>query len=129
MLPSLDKFHNLGSGSFGRVEEDEEDDGNGSREKNNDKGTMTTTNDCSGHGRRNAKEQWNWNIIAIWRQWRWYGRTSHWLPPWPVVGRHHWREEGCSSKMLSSCSNVDAANNNGANEDGWFQMNISPLII
>jgi hypothetical protein len=71
MLPSLDKFHHLGlvfvccpprtsftiwdRRFFGREEEDEEDDGNGSREKDNEKGTMTTINDCSGHGRRNAK--------------------------------------------------------------------------
>jgi hypothetical protein len=69
MLPSLDKFHNLGLGFFGREEEDEEDDSNGLQEKNNDKGTMTTTNNCSGHGRHNAEGQWNWNINAVGHQW------------------------------------------------------------
>jgi hypothetical protein len=97
MLPSSDEFHHLGSAfvccpprmsftiwdwrSFGREEEDEEDDGDGSREKNNDKGTMTTTNDCSGHGRHNFEGRLNRNIIAIGRRWRWHSRTSRRLPP------------------------------------------------
>jgi hypothetical protein len=101
MLPSSDEFHHLGSAfvcypprtsftiwdrrSFGREEEDEEYDGDGSREKNNDKGTMTTTNDCSGRGRRNAEGRCNRNIIVIGRRWRWHGRTSRRLPPRLVV--------------------------------------------
>jgi hypothetical protein len=145
MMPSSDEFHHLGLAfvccpprmsftiwdrhSFGWEEEDEEDDGNGLQEKNNDKDTMTTTNGCSGHGRRNSKERWNQNIIAIGRQWRWHGRMSCWLPPRPVVGRHHSREEECGLKTLSSCSDVNAAGDDGANEDGWFQMNVPPLII
>jgi hypothetical protein len=145
MLPSSDEFHHLGSAfvccpprtsftiwdrnSFGREEEDEEDDSDGLREKNNDKGTMTTTNDCSGHERHNDEGRWNWNIIAIGRRRRWHGRTSRRLPPRPVVGRHHSREEGCGSETLSSRGGADAAADDGASEDGWFRMNVPPLII
>jgi hypothetical protein len=41
--------------SFGREEEDEEDDSDGLQEKNNDKGMIMTTINCSGCGRCNAK--------------------------------------------------------------------------
>jgi hypothetical protein len=46
--------------------------------------------------------------------------------PWFVVGQHHSWEKGCGSEMLSSCGDVD--DNDGANDDGWFQMNVPPLI-
>jgi hypothetical protein len=95
--------------SFGREEEDEEDDGDSSREKNNDKGTMTTTNNCSCHGWHNAEGRWNRNIIAIRRQWQWHGRMSRQIHPWPVIGQHHSRKEGCGLEMLSSGGDVDAA--------------------
>ncbi len=91
---------------------------------------MTTTNDCSGRGRHNAKQRWKWNIIAIEQQQQWHRGMSCWFPPQPVVGQHHSQEEGCGSKTLLSCSNVDNNNNNddGANDNGWFQMNVPPLI-
>jgi hypothetical protein len=104
--------------SFGREEEDKEDEGNGSPEKNNDKGMMTTTNNFSGHERRNAKGWWNRNIIVIGQQWRWHGRTSRWLPPRPIVGQHHSWEERCGSEMLLSCGDANAADIDGENEDG-----------
>ncbi len=107
--------------SFRREEEDEEDDSNGSQKRDNNKVTMTTTNDCSGHGRRNTKGRWSRNIVAIGRQRRWHRGTSRWLPPRPVVGRHHSREEGGGSETLLSCSDVD-------DNDGWFQMNVPSLI-
>ena len=129
MLPSSEEFHDLGSAFFRAGGGGQEDGGNGSREKNNDKGTMTITNDCSGRGRRNAEGRWKWNIIAIGRQWGWHGRTSCRLPPLPVVGRYHLQEEGCGSGMLFSCGDVDADKDDGANEDGWFRMNVPPLII
>ncbi len=129
MLPSSEEFHNLGLAFFQAGGGGQEDGGDGSREKNNDKGTMTITNNCSGRGRRNAEGRWKQNIIAIGRQWGWHGRTSCWLPPLPVVGQHHSREEGCGSETLFSCSDVDADKDNGANKDGWFQMNVPPLII
>jgi hypothetical protein len=73
--------------SFGREEEEEEeDDSDGLQERDNDKGTMTTTNDCSGRGRRNAKGRWNLNIVAIGRQRQWHRGTSRQLPPRLVVG-------------------------------------------
>ncbi len=53
--------------SFGWEEEDKEDDGDCSQEKDDYKGTMMATNDCSGHGRCNAEGRWNQNIIAIGR--------------------------------------------------------------
>jgi hypothetical protein len=46
-------------GSFRREEEDEDNDGNCLQERDNYKGTMTTTNDRSGHGRHNAEGRWN----------------------------------------------------------------------
>jgi hypothetical protein len=105
--------------SFGRGEEDEDDDGNCSRERDNYKGTMTATNDCSGRGRRNAEGQWNQNIVSIgWRR-RLHRGTSRPLPPPPVVGRHHSLEEGCGSETLLSCGDVDN-NDDSANEDGWL---------
>jgi hypothetical protein len=55
MLPSSDEFHDLGSAFFRGEEEGEEDDSDSLRERDNDKGTMMTTNDCSGRGRRNAE--------------------------------------------------------------------------
>jgi hypothetical protein len=112
--------------SFRREEEDTEDDSNGSRKRDNNKGIMTTTNDCSGRGRRNAKGRWSQNIVAIGRRRRWHRGMSRWLPPLPVVGRHHSREEGGGSEMLLSWGNVD--NNDGANDNGWFQMNVPSLI-
>ncbi len=42
--------------SFGRKEEDEDDDGKCLQEWDNYKGTMMATNDCSGHGRRNTEK-------------------------------------------------------------------------
>jgi hypothetical protein len=112
--------------SFRQEEEDTEDDSNGSRKRVNNKEMMTTTNDCSGHGRRNAKGRWNQNIVAIGRQRQWHRRMSCWLPPLPVVRRHQSREEGGGSEMLLSCGNI--GNNDGANDDGWFQMNVPSLI-
>ncbi len=129
MLPSLEEFYDLGSAFFWAGGGGQEDGGDGSREKNNDKGMMTITNNCSGRGRRNAKGRWKRNIIAIGRQWGGHGRTSCWLPPLLVIGRHHSREEGCSLETLFSHGNVYADEDDGANEDGWFRMNIPPLII
>jgi hypothetical protein len=57
------------------------------------------------------------------------GTAERPVPPQPVVGRHHLQEEGCGSETLLSHGNVGADNNNGANEDGWFRMNVPPLII
>ncbi len=128
MLPSWEEFHNLGLAFFWAGRGGQEDGGNGLQEKNNDKETMMTTNDCSGR-RRNAKGQWKRNIIAIGRRWGWHGRTSCRLPPLPVVGRHHSREEGCGLEKLFSRGNVNADKDDGANEDGWFRMNVPPLII
>jgi hypothetical protein len=48
-------------------------------------------------------------------------------PSRPVVGRHLSQKEGSSSKMLLSCGNVNN-NDDGANDNGRFQMNIPPLI-
>jgi hypothetical protein len=48
-------------------------------------------------------------------------------PP-PSFGQHHLQEEGCGLEMLSSCGNVDNNNDNSANDDGWFRMNV-PLLI
>ncbi len=104
--------------SFGREEDDEDNDGDCSQERY-DYEMMTATNDCSGRGRRNAEGQWNQNIVAIRRQRRLHCGTSRQLPPLPVVGRHHSREEGCGSEMLSSCGDVDN-NDNSANDDGYF---------
>jgi hypothetical protein len=78
---------------------------------------MTTTNDCSGRGRRNAKGRWNQNIVAIGRRRRWHRGTSRRLPPRSVVGRHHSREEVCGSETLSSCGDVDN-NDDSAKDDG-----------
>jgi hypothetical protein len=113
--------------SFGREEEDEDDDGEGLQERDDYKGTMTTINDCSGCGRRNAKGRWNQNIIVIRRQRQWHCGTSCWLTPQPVVGQHHSREEGCGSEMLSSCGGVDN-DDDSENDNGWFQMNVPPMI-
>jgi hypothetical protein len=129
MLPSLEEFHDLGSAFFRAGGGGQEDGGDGLQENNNDKGTMTITNNCSGRGRRNAKGLWKRNIIAIGRRWGWHGRTSCRLPSLPVVGRHNSREEGCGSETLFSRGDVDANEDDGANEDGWFQMNVPPLII
>jgi hypothetical protein len=52
---------------FGLEEEDEEDDSNGLGKTDNEKGMMTTTNNCGGCGRRNVKGQWNRNIITMGR--------------------------------------------------------------
>ncbi len=51
--------------SFRREEEGKDDDGNGLQERDDYKGKMMTTNDCSGHGRHNAKGQWSRYIVAI----------------------------------------------------------------
>jgi hypothetical protein len=67
--------------SFGQEEEDKDNDGNGLQERDNYKGMMTTTNDCSGHGRRNAKGRWNRKIVAFGWRWQWHHGKSHWLPP------------------------------------------------
>jgi hypothetical protein len=88
---------------------------------------MTTTNDCSGRGRGNAEGQWNRNIIAMGRRWQWHRGTSCRLPPWPVVSRHQSREERCGSETLLSRGDVDNKDN-GANDDGKFQVNVPPLI-
>jgi hypothetical protein len=57
------------------------------------------------------------------------GTVEHLVtPPLPVVGQHHSQEEGCGSKMLSSCCNVDDNDDDGANDDGQFRMSI-PLLI
>ncbi len=104
--------------SFGMEEEDEDDDRDCSQERDDYK-MMMATNDCSGHGRRNAEGRWNQNIVAIGRQWQLHRGTSRWLPPPPIVGRHHSREEGCGLEMLLSCGDVDN-NDNSANEDGQF---------
>ncbi len=66
--------------------------------------------------------------LRIGRQWRWHHGTSCWLPSWPIVGQHHLRVEGCGSEMMSSCSNVNNDNDNGANDDGQFRLIVSPLI-
>ncbi len=78
---------------------------------------MTTINDCSGLGRRNAEGRWNQNIVAIGRRRRWHCGTSRQLPPRPVVGRHRSREEGCGSETLSSCGGVDN-DDDSTNDDG-----------
>jgi hypothetical protein len=129
MLPSSEEFHDLGLALFRAGGGGQGDGGDDLQEKNNDKRTMMTTIDCSGRGRRNAKGRWKRNIIAIGWRWGWHGRMSCRLPPLPVVGRHHLREEGCGSETLFSCGDVDVDKDNGANEDGWFQMNVPPLII
>ncbi len=115
--------------SFGREEEDKDNDGNGLQERDHYNGTMMTTNDCSGCGRRNPKGQGIRNILAIGRQWRWHRGTScRPPPPWPVVGRHHSREEECGLETLSSLGNVIVDNDDGANDNGQFQMVVPPLI-
>jgi hypothetical protein len=68
MLPSSDESHNQGSAFFWDQEEDKDKDGGGLRERDDYKGKMTTTNDCSGHGRRIAEGRWNRNIVAIKRR-------------------------------------------------------------
>ncbi len=103
--------------SFGREEEDKDDDGDCLRERDDYEGTMMATNDYSGHGRRNAEGRWNQNIVAIGRQRRLHRRTSRRLPSPPVVGRRHSRQEGCGSETLSSCGDVDN-NDDSANDDG-----------
>jgi hypothetical protein len=42
--------------------------------------------------------------------------TTRWLPPRPIVGQHHLREEGCSSEIRLSCGHVNN-NNNDANDE------------
>ncbi len=105
--------------SFGREEEDQDDDGDCSQERDNYKGAMTATNDCSGRGRRNAEGGLNQNIVAIGRRQQLHRGTSRWLPSPPVVGRRHSREEGCGSETLSSCGDVNN-NDDSANDVGRF---------
>jgi hypothetical protein len=48
-------------------------------------------------------------------------------PPRVVVGRHLSQKEGSSLETLSSRGNVDN-DDDGANDDGRFWINVSPLI-
>jgi hypothetical protein len=104
-----------------------DDDSDGSQERDDDEGTMRTTNDCSGRGRRNTEGRWNQNIIATGRRRRWHHGKSRRLPPRPDVGRHHSREKGCGSETLLSCGIV-YNDDDSANDDGRYRMNVTLLI-
>ncbi len=54
--------------------------------------------------------------------------TYRQIPPRPVVGRHHLREEGCGSETLSSYGDVDN-DDDGVNDDGRFRLNVPPFLI
>jgi hypothetical protein len=93
--------------SFGREEEDEDDDGNCSQEREDYEGTMTATNYCSGRGRRNAEGRWKQNIVAIGRRRRLHRGTSRRLPPRPsladiVRGRRDAARKCCRLAAMST---------------------------